>query len=85
MYTRLDGDVPARLIANSVSGMAEMLAPVMEARVDRYQRARGQEHLPPQHLVIFIDEQPDLAAGRKVREVLLVTGYANGQYLVEHV
>jgi type IV secretion system protein VirB11 len=36
-------------------------------------------------LVIFIDEEPDLAAGRKVREVLLVTGYANGQYLVEHV
>jgi len=36
-------------------------------------------------LVIFIDEEPDLPAGRKVREVLLVTGYANGQYLVEHV
>ena len=36
-------------------------------------------------LVIFIDEEPDLPAGRKVRELLLVTGYANGQYLVEHV
>jgi type IV secretion system protein VirB11 len=36
-------------------------------------------------LVIFIDEEPDLPAGRKVREVLLVTGHANGQYLVEHV
>jgi type IV secretion system protein VirB11 len=36
-------------------------------------------------LVIFIDEEPDLTAGRKVRELLLVTGYANGQYLVEHV
>jgi len=36
-------------------------------------------------LVIFIDEEPDLPAGRKVREVLLVTGYANGQYQVEHV
>jgi len=36
-------------------------------------------------LVIFIDEEPDLPAGRKVREVLLVTGYANGQYMVEHV
>ncbi len=36
-------------------------------------------------LVIFIDEEPDLAAGRKVRELLLVTGYANGAYQVEHV
>jgi type IV secretion system protein VirB11 len=36
-------------------------------------------------LVIFIDEEPGLPAGRKVRELLLVTGYANGQYLVEHV
>ncbi|MGI8962796.1 MAG: P-type conjugative transfer ATPase TrbB [Bryobacteraceae bacterium] len=36
-------------------------------------------------LVIFIDEEPELAAGRKVRELLLVTGYSNGQYSVEHV
>ena len=36
-------------------------------------------------LVIFVDEEPELKAGRKVREVLLVTGYRDGQYLVEHV
>jgi type IV secretion system protein VirB11 len=36
-------------------------------------------------LVVFIDEEPALAAGRKIRELLLVTGYANGQYLVEHL
>ena len=36
-------------------------------------------------LVVFIDEEPDLAAGRKVRELLLVTGYSNGAYQVEHV
>ena len=36
-------------------------------------------------LVIFVDEEPELKAGRKVREVLLVTGYKDGQYLVEHV
>jgi hypothetical protein len=35
--------------------------------------------------VIFIDEEPQLRAARKVRELLLVTGYANGQYQVEHV
>ena len=36
-------------------------------------------------LVIFVDEEPQLAAGRKVREVLLVTGYSDGKYTVEHV
>jgi type IV secretion system protein VirB11 len=36
-------------------------------------------------LVVFIDGEPQLPAGRKIRELLLVTGYANGQYLVEHV
>lgn len=36
-------------------------------------------------LVVFIDGEPQLAAGRKIRELLLVTGYANGRYLVEHV
>jgi len=36
-------------------------------------------------VVIFVDEEPQLAAGRKVREVLLVTGYSNGKYTVEHV
>ena len=37
------------------------------------------------NVVIFIDEEPDLAAGRKVREVLLVNGYSGGSYRVEHV
>ena len=36
-------------------------------------------------VVIFVDEEPQLAAGRKVREVLLVTGYSDGKYTVEHV
>jgi type IV secretion system protein VirB11 len=36
-------------------------------------------------LVIFVDEEPDLAAGRKVRELALVTGYRDGQYKVEYV
>jgi type IV secretion system protein VirB11 len=36
-------------------------------------------------LVVFVDEEPDLAAGRKVREVLLVTDYREGRYQVEHV
>ena len=36
-------------------------------------------------LVVFIDEESDLAAGRKVRELLVVTGYDSGQYTVEYV
>jgi type IV secretion system protein TrbB len=36
-------------------------------------------------LVIFVDEESAVAAGRKVREVLLVTGYSNGEYTVERV
>lgn len=36
-------------------------------------------------IVIFVDEEAELHAGRKVREVLLVTGYRDGQYQVEQV
>jgi type IV secretion system protein VirB11 len=36
-------------------------------------------------LVIFIDEESDLAPGRKVRELLVVTGYDAGRYTVEYV
>jgi type IV secretion system protein VirB11 len=36
-------------------------------------------------LVVFIDEEPGTVAGRKVREVLLVSGYSNGKYTVEPV
>ncbi|MCL4853431.1 MAG: Flp pilus assembly complex ATPase component TadA [Bryobacteraceae bacterium] len=36
-------------------------------------------------LVVFIDEESDLAAGRKVRELLVVTGYDSSRYAVEYV
>jgi type IV secretion system protein VirB11 len=36
-------------------------------------------------LVIFVDEEPSLKAGRKVREVLLVHGHREGRYEVEPV
>jgi type IV secretion system protein TrbB len=36
-------------------------------------------------LVVFVDQEPDLAAGRKVREVAVVTGHNNGRYEVEYV
>ena len=36
-------------------------------------------------LVVFVDEESSIKAGRKVKEVLLVTGYSNGSYQVERV
>jgi len=36
-------------------------------------------------LVVFVDEESSVKAGRKVREVLLVTGYSNGSYQAERV
>ena len=36
-------------------------------------------------LVVFIDEEDSLRAGRKVREIVCVLGYDNGQYVIEHV
>lgn len=37
------------------------------------------------NLVVFVDGESGIRAGRKVREVLLVHGYSNGGYQVEHV
>lgn len=36
-------------------------------------------------LVVFIDGDSSTAAGRKVRELLLVSGYSDGEYTVERV
>jgi type IV secretion system protein TrbB len=36
-------------------------------------------------LVVFVDEESGLKAGRKVKEIIFVAGYENGQYLVEHL
>jgi type IV secretion system protein VirB11 len=36
-------------------------------------------------LVVFVDQEPEVTAGRKVREVALVTGYRDGRYQVEYV
>jgi type IV secretion system protein TrbB len=36
-------------------------------------------------LVVFVDQESELASGRKVREVAVVTGYRDGRYEVEYV
>jgi type IV secretion system protein VirB11 len=47
---------------------------------------------PQQHLigeavnvVVFVDSEPMIKAGRKVREVAVVIGYRNGAYELEYV
>ena len=37
------------------------------------------------HLVVVIDQEPRIPAGRKVREVAVVTGYENGRYTIAYV
>lgn len=51
----MDGDVPARRVTTTVTGMVDMIGAELEARVDRAARARHQQHLPAQHLVLFVD------------------------------
>jgi S-DNA-T family DNA segregation ATPase FtsK/SpoIIIE len=50
-----DGDLPARRIEASVPAMAELLAPELEARLDRLQRTRGNAVAPGSHLVVIVD------------------------------
>jgi len=66
---------------DAVSGLMRLESLVAEAT------AAPQQSLIAEaiDLVIFIDEESDLAAGRKVRELLVVTGYDSGRYAVEYV
>lgn len=53
----LDGDLPSRRVETSVQAMAELLAPELEARLDKLQRARGNSAHVGTHLVIFVDSE----------------------------
>ena len=37
------------------------------------------------NVVVFVDNEPTIKAGRKVREVAVVVGYRNGAYELEYV
>src|SRR5699024_11454315 len=50
-----DGDVPARRISSSIAEMADLLAPELDARLDRFQRSRGRQSQANSHLIVFID------------------------------
>jgi S-DNA-T family DNA segregation ATPase FtsK/SpoIIIE len=53
--TMMDGDLPARLVATSVTAMAELLGSDLEARQEAYQRRRGQRIRAREHLVVVVD------------------------------
>jgi Flp pilus assembly CpaF family ATPase len=66
---------------DAVSGLRRLESLVAEAT------AAPQQNLIAEavDLVLFIDAAPSLPAGRKVREVIVVLGYENGQYVTQHV
>src|SRR5215467_746399 len=66
---------------DALSGLVRLESLVAEAT------AAPQQNLIAEaiDLVVFIDEESGLAAGRKVRELLVVTGYQSGHYTVEYV
>ncbi len=66
---------------DALSGLVRLESLVAEAT------AASQQNLIAEaiDLVVFIDEESALAAGRKVREVLVLTGYESGHYTVEYV
>lgn len=51
----LDGELPARLVATTVAGMADLLAGELAARVEAHRRRRGQGVRPRRHLVVVVD------------------------------
>ena len=66
---------------DAMSGLVRLESLVAEATSAPQQSLIGEAV----DLVVFIDEDSELAAGRKVRELLVVTGYDSGRYSVEYV
>lgn len=66
---------------DALSGLVRLESLVAEATNARQQTLIAEAV----NLVVFVDGESGIRAGRKVREVLLVHGYSNGGYQVEHV
>ncbi len=66
---------------DALSGLVRLQSLVAEATAAPQQRLIAEAV----DLVVFIDEEDSLRAGRKVREIACVLGYDNGQYVIEHV
>lgn len=66
---------------DALSGLVRLESLVAEATSAPMQSLIGEAV----DLVVFIDEEADLAAGRKIRQLLLVNGYENGRYSFEYL
>lgn len=66
---------------DAVSGLVRLESLVAEA-TNASQQSLIAEAV---NVVVFVDNDSSIRAGRKVREVLLVHGYSNGSYHIEHV
>jgi type IV secretion system protein VirB11 len=66
---------------DAVSGLVRLETLVAEATTAPQQRLIAEAV----DLVVFIDEESGLTAGRKVREIIFVAGYENGRYLVDRL
>jgi Flp pilus assembly CpaF family ATPase len=66
---------------DAVSGLVRLESLIAEATHAPQQTLIA----PAVNLIVFIDEEAGLAAGRKVKEVALVTGYGDNGYQVELV
>jgi type IV secretion system protein TrbB len=66
---------------DAVSGLRRLESLVAEATTAPQQALIGEAI----DLVIFIDPEKSVPAGRKIREVIVVLGYENGKYVFEHV
>lgn len=66
---------------DALSGLVRIESLVAEATISPQQNLIAEAI----DLVVFIDEDSELAAGRKVRELLVVTGYDSGRYSFEYV
>lgn len=66
---------------DAISGLIRLESLVAEATIAPQQSLIAEAV----DLVVFIDEESDLAAGRKVRELMVVTAYEDGKYAVEYV
>lgn len=74
-------------------GMATIHANDASSGLARLESLVAEATTAPQHhliaevldLVVFIDEEESLRAGRKVREIVAVKGYEGGRYVLEQV
>jgi Flp pilus assembly CpaF family ATPase len=66
---------------DALNGLVRLETLVAEATATPQQSLIGEAV----DLVVFVDEDTALSAGRKVREVVFVGGYENGRYVIERV